>query len=241
METLTNVKGIIFDYGGTIDTRGDHWSWIIYKAYQSVGLEISLDAFRSIYVEGERALAREHIVQAGDNFHQVMLLKAQAELDALKQMGVTAGIEADTARRIADYCYDYARGCVDAVRPTLELLSKNYPMVLVSNFYGNIDAVLRDFDLRQYFNGIIESAVVGVRKPDSRIFAMGVTALDLPADQVLVVGDSLRKDILPARSLGCMTAWIKGRGWTDDEDSATDPAQIPNLQALPQLLGLNEE
>lgn len=240
MTDLKGIKGIIFDYGGTIDTRGDHWSWIIYKAWQSAGIEISLDAFRQIYVEGERALAREHIVQAGDNFHQVMVLKAKAEIDALRQMGVTAGVTEDTAGEIADYCYDYAKGCIDAIRPTLDLLARNYPMVLVSNFYGNIDAVLRDFGLRQYFKGIIESAVVGVRKPDARIFAMGVTALDLPADEVLVVGDSLKKDILPARSLGCETAWIKGRGWTDDEDSATDPAEIPNLQALPKLLGLDQ-
>jgi len=105
-------------------------------------------------------------------------------------------------------------------------------MVLVSNFYGNVDEVLRDFDLRRYFTGVIESAVVGVRKPDPRIFQLGVVALGLPANEVLVVGDSLRKDILPARSLGCRTAWIKGRGWTPDEDAATDPALISNLAAL---------
>lgn len=46
-------------------------------------------------------------------------------------------------------------------------------MVLVSNFYGNVDAVLRGMDIRQYFAGIIESAVVGIRKPDARIYALG--------------------------------------------------------------------
>ena len=105
-------------------------------------------------------------------------------------------------------------------------------MVLVSNFYGNVDEVLRDFDIRRYFVGVIESAVVGVRKPDPRIFQLGVVALGMAPDEVLVVGDSLRKDILPARSLRCHTAWIKGRGWTPDEDTATDPAQIPSLAAL---------
>ena len=105
-------------------------------------------------------------------------------------------------------------------------------MVLVSNFYGNVEAVLSDFDLRRYFQAIIESAVVGVRKPDPRIFQLGVDALGLKPSQVLVIGDSLRKDILPARSIGCRTAWIKGKGWTADEDAATDPAEIKKLSEV---------
>ena len=130
----------------------------------------------------------------------------------------------------------HAASSVNAARPVLEKLSARYPMVLVSNFYGNVEEVLRDFNIRQYFNGIIESAVVGVRKPDARIFMLGVVALGLEPEQVLVVGDSLRKDILPARSIGCQTAWIKGRGWTPEEDAAEDSALIPALASLPELL-----
>jgi putative hydrolase of the HAD superfamily len=90
--------------------------------------------------------------------------------------------------------------------------------------------------IRQYFRGVIESAVVGVRKPDARIFSLGVIALGLEAESVLVVGDSLRKDIEPARSIGCQTAWIKGKGWTAEEDAATDPSQIESLNDLLQIL-----
>ena len=77
---------------------------------------------------------------------------------------------------------------------------------------------------------------MGVRKPDPAIFMLGVVALGLEPRQVLVVGDSLRKDILPARSIGCHTAWIKGRGWDQAEDDAQDPAQIPSLAALTTAL-----
>ncbi len=47
-----------------------------------------------------------------------------------------------------------------------------------------------------------------------------------------MVGDSLRKDILPAESLGCRVAWIKGKGWTPDEDAATHPSVIKKLSDL---------
>lgn len=229
---LAGIRGIIFDYGGTIDSHGDHWSHIIREGWHAAGLDVDEQVFRDCYVFAERELARVRHILPGDNFHVLLDKKMRIEMEELRRHEVT-GFDLDSAARCAaQYCYDAARAAVDEARPVLAELAGHYPMVLVSNFYGNVDEVLRDFDLRRYFTGVIESAVVGVRKPDPRIFQLGVVALGLPANEVLVVGDSLRKDILPARSLGCRTAWIKGRGWTPDEDAATDPALISNLAAL---------
>jgi len=230
---LQGIRGIIFDYGGTLDTRGDHWSHIIRMGWREAGIIVDDDVFRDCYVYAERALARQRIILPGDNFHVLLLKKINIELRHLGETAPldTAGIDSKAAR-IADFCYDYARQCVSEARPVLSELAHRYPMVLVSNFYGNVDEVLRDFNLRDFFNGIIESSVVGIRKPDPRIFSLGVVALGTTPPDTLVVGDSLRKDILPARSLGCRTAWIKGRGWTPDEDLASDPALIPALSAL---------
>lgn len=234
---VAKVKGIIFDYGGTIDTRGDHWSHVIAEGWRKAGLDVDEATFRDCYVFAERALARERIILPGDNFGVLMRKKMDIEMHHLMSKGLITNDAAEHAAKIAaEFCYDYARRCVCEARPVLEALSQRYPMVLVSNFYGNVDEVLRDFDIRRFFVGVIESAVVGVRKPDARIFALGVTVLDLPAENVLVVGDSLRKDILPARSLGCATAWIKGRGWDAAEDAAEDDARISGLQALTGLL-----
>ena len=232
------IRGIIFDYGGTLDTRGDHWSHILRQGWEHAGLDVDLPTFRDCYVYAERELARVRHILPGDDFHTLLLKKARLELQELERRGGPIDISQidNAAAAIAKYCDDYARTCIEEARPTLQALAARYPMVLVSNFYGNVDAVLRAFDLRKYFQGVIESAVVGVRKPDPRIFMLGVVALGLETRQVLVVGDSLRKDILPARSIGCHTAWIKGRGWTADEDMATDPALIPDLATLTATL-----
>ena len=53
------IKGIIFDYGGTLDSRGVHWSEVLWNGYQQAGVPIDKETFRNAYVEGERALARE--------------------------------------------------------------------------------------------------------------------------------------------------------------------------------------
>lgn len=227
------VKGIIFDYGGTIDSRGDHWSEVIWDAYRKAGVPVDKATFREAYVEIERELARTRHILPHHTFRDLMDIKMRLELKWLADNG---HINADSVDRLAEQtarlCYEAARSSVEEARPVLEALAAKFPMVLVSNFYGNVEAVLTDFDLRRYFGHIVESAVVGVRKPDPAIFALGVDALGLRPDEALVVGDSYRKDILPARSLGCHTAWLKGKGWTEAEDAQTDRAQIPTLASL---------
>ena len=108
--------------------------------------------------------------------------------------------------------------------------------MLVSNFYGNISRVLDDFGIGKYFKEVIESAVVEIRKPDPRIFEKGVEALGLSPEEVLVVGDSYKKDILPAQEAGCRTLWLKGRGWTAEEDAVIHPGIIGSLDDILGLL-----
>lgn len=231
------IKGIIFDYGGTIDSRGVHWSEVIWDGYHNAGVAVDKDTFREAYVYAERELARVRHILPNDNFYDLLLKKMRIELQWLADKGHISAADAERfAEPVARYCYEAARSSIEEARPVLESLAASYPMVLVSNFYGNVDSVVRDFDLRKYFKGIIESAVVGIRKPDPTIFRLGVVALGLEPEEVLVVGDSLRKDILPARSLGCRTAWLKGKGWTAEEDAATDPAAIARLAEVEKML-----
>ena len=56
-----------------------------------------------------------------------------------------------------------------------------------------------------------------------------VEALGLNPEEVIVIGDSYKKDIVPAETIGCKVAWIKGKGWTADEDAVTHPCIISQL------------
>ena len=75
-----------------------------------------------------------------------------------------------------------------------------------------------------------------MRKPDPKIFSLGVEDLGLKPEEVLVVGDSYRKDIEPAIKLGCKAIWIKGKGWTAEEDAQTFPNTITDIRQLETLL-----
>lgn len=230
------IKGIIFDYGGTLDSRGVHWSEVLWQGYQLAGVPIDKETFRTAYVEGERALARERIILPQDNFHTLLLKKVALEISYLPEQP-DAVTRDKWINEIAAHCDKAARSCIDEARPMLEWLHERYPMMLVSNFYGNIDEVLRDYGIRHLFKGIIESAVVGVRKPNPTLFRLGVDALELEPHEVLVVGDSLRKDIEPAEKLGCHVLWLKGKGWTADEDQQTHPHTITSVTQVTDWVG----
>lgn len=250
IEYCKGVKGLIFDYGGTIDSEGDHWSEVILRGWQTVLSDsINRELFREAYVEGERAMARERIIMPDDDFRMTLLKKIRVELkwyvdhsqtitdpDQIDVVGRITSDPEGIAKAIADDCDRRARYCVDEAKEVLECLRKRYPMVLVSNFYGNVNSVLNSYGVDHYFNEVVESAVVGVRKPDPKIFELGVKALGMNPGEVLVIGDTYKKDILPSLAIGCKAIWIKGKGWTDSDDAQDYPYIIKNLHDLEDCL-----
>lgn len=235
------IKGIIFDYGGTIDSRGIHWSEIIYDGWEACGVAADKETFREAYVYAERELARVRHILPEHTFGDLMRIKVTVELQWLAQNRGFAPQEIENkAEAIADYCDAWARQCVAAAEPVLRNLAREYPMVLVSNFYGNIESVLKEYGILDCFRQIIESSVVGVRKPDPQIFRLGVEALGLSPEETVVVGDSITKDIIPAQSIGCRTIWLEGVGWEGDMPEVPEgTTTIRSLNQLETLLLLN--
>ena len=77
------IKAIIFDYGGTLDSRGDHWSEVIYRAYRAEMPHIARDDFRHAYVMAERALDGTGIISPTDTFLDVMIKKITLQFSHL--------------------------------------------------------------------------------------------------------------------------------------------------------------
>lgn len=240
MIDINKVQGIIFDYGATIDSNGIHWAEVLWKAYEEEKVPVTKQQFRDAYVYGERYLALHPVIEPTDNFRRVLEAKTKLQINWLIKEEFLCENEKSSAYFIAisNHCYNFVLDVLKKARPILAKLSAKYPLVLVSNFYGNVETVIDDFGLRLYFNDIIESAVVGVRKPDPAIFSLGVQALGLNAENIVVVGDSHRKDIEPARSIGCQTIWIKGPGWGDEDENATADCIITDFSELEEIFGL---
>ena len=78
------IKGIIFDYGGTIDSNGMHWAEVIWMAYQAEEVPVSKEIFRNAYVHGERTLGKNPIVKPHHTFLDMLRLKTDIQIEWLK-------------------------------------------------------------------------------------------------------------------------------------------------------------
>lgn len=118
-------------------------------------------------------------------------------------------------RFLADAEASFARN-----RALLGALAARYRLGIVSNFYGNLEAVCRGAGLAPYFAVMVDSRCVGAEKPDPAIFHAALKPLGALPETTLFVGDSLARDREGARRMGMDFIWI-----------ATPEAQVAEARA----------
>jgi len=82
------------------------------------------------------------------------------------------------------------------------LRARGLAIGIVSNTDGRLDGRLREIGIRDHFDFVIDSVVVGVSKPDRRIFDLALREVSLAAHEVVFVGDYYVVDVLGARDAG---------------------------------------
>ena len=88
---------------------------------------------------------------------------------------------------------------------------------VVSNSDGRVEHALEAAGLRCYFDVVIDSALVGVEKPDPRIFQAALDQLGVEPDEALYVGDLYQVDVVGARAAG-IEAVLLGEGQEGDPE-----------------------
>jgi FMN phosphatase YigB (HAD superfamily) len=93
----------------------------------------------------------------------------------------------------------------------LKTLATRRPLGLVSNIWGPKGPWLRYFTeagILDLFQTLVWSSDSRSIKPSPRLFRQALAALGVPARDAIFVGDSLSRDIEPAKTLGMTTVWI---------------------------------
>lgn len=201
------VKALFFDFGGTIDSPALHWMKIYLKVYgEKLGLNLTADNFRDAYVHTEREMERLQLAKVTDGLLETQRYKTHLQFAKLCELGViedTAYNRNELAEEAARLVTDFSTAYVLGNKPVLEKLAEHYPLHIVSNYYGNLKKQVEDAGMLHLFGSITDSTLVGLRKPDPAIWQLGFDNAGFKPDEVVVIGDSAKNDILPALSLGC--------------------------------------
>jgi putative hydrolase of the HAD superfamily len=102
---------------------------------------------------------------------------------------------------------------------------------------ANVQRLIDQAGLRAYFDPILVSAAVGLRKPNPQIFALVLSAWGLPPAECVMVGDTLGADILGAQLAGLRHVWLTAHA--DHPANQAHRGQIvPEMEvaSLPELL-----
>lgn len=113
-------------------------------------------------------------------------------------------------------------GAAEALR---SLQAAGYRLAVVSNAAGTMEAELADHEICSVTGGaaaevsvVVDSAVVGVEKPDPRIFGFALDALGVPAARCAYVGDTVYFDVDGARAAGLLPVHLDPYDHCDDDD-----------------------
>lgn len=92
---------------------------------------------------------------------------------------------------------------IPGVKDALEILKhRGIRLAVVSNSNGMIEEIISDLHIRDYFNQIFDSHVVGFEKPDHRLFRHALEILNSDPKRTLHIGDLYHVDVLGAWSAG---------------------------------------
>lgn len=195
-------KAILFDFGGTLDANGIHWLERVFPLYAQAGVQAPREEFLPAFYEADDTLPMRHNLRAL-GLEATLRLQIEGTLQNLGR-GPSAA-RAIAARFASDSRAEFRRN-----RPLLEYLKGRYRLGIVSNFYGNLESILKGEGLLELFDVVVDSGLVGVTKPDPRIFREALESLGVDAANALMVGDSLGRDMRGAEGLGMPHAWLVG-------------------------------
>jgi putative hydrolase of the HAD superfamily len=229
------INAVFFDFGGTLDTDGIHWSEKFWDVYKNFNIKINKQDYENAYVEAEKTLG------GGDKFKNklfkdILSMQISSQFEVLRRKNIINNNENSLLDEMIHYCYDDVRKSMNHSREMLKNLSEQYTLGIISNFYGNLKHVCKEFEIINYLTFFIDSEVVGIRKPDTGIYKLAVNSMHTNPEQVVMIGDDYERDIAPAKSVGYKTVWLKGRSW---HEHATDNSKadyiINSIREIPCL------
>jgi len=221
------TRALLFDFGGTLDAEGVPWKERFYRFSREEGLDVPESEFDPAFYGATDTLEGTIPRDAG--------LRNTVERVA-DGLAVRLRREPALLRRIGARFLDDAMRQLGSSAALLSRLRERYRIGIVSNFYGNLQAVLDEAGLSPSVGVAVDSTVLGCKKPDPRIFQAALDALEATPAEAVFIGDSFRRDMTGARAMGMRHVWLRpespiGAG----EPCCPDDVVIARLAQLPEL------
>jgi putative hydrolase of the HAD superfamily len=211
------IKAVIFDLDNTL---------IDFMKMKKLSCEAAMDAMISAGLKIERKKGMKILFQLyhehGLEYQKIFQVFLKQVLGRIDYGIMASGIVA--YRRVKEgLLYPYSN-----VVPALNELKKKYKIAILSDA-PRIQAWTRlaAMNIQDKFDIVVTFDDTKTRKPDRKPFLYVLKKLHLKPEECLMVGDSLKKDITPAKKLGFKTAFAK-YGMNTIEKTNVKPDYVMN-------------
>jgi HAD superfamily hydrolase (TIGR01549 family) len=96
-------------------------------------------------------------------------------------------------------------------------LAPHYRLGIIANQPGEVEAVMAERGLLDYFEIRAISDTLNLHKPNPEFYRWAIREAGVEPHETLMIGDRIDNDVRPAKSVGMRTAWLRlgheARGW----------------------------
>jgi putative hydrolase of the HAD superfamily len=226
------VKGIGFDLFGTLVLQ-ERFSFeqcigALYTSLLTSGFPLEKETFVQAYRQVNRLLMDQATAEGRETHNRLWVA------GALQALGHAVEPEDARVEQAVEVYFDpFIQSCqlIPGTSEMLESLAGRYRLGLVSNFThaAAVEQILARVGIERFFDEILISARLGIRKPHPAVFAELTKRLALAPAEIVFVGDELQADIVGAQKAGMRTVWMAYR------------QKLERPSPLGQFLGMSEE
>ncbi|MCZ6602566.1 MAG: HAD family hydrolase [Planctomycetota bacterium] len=229
---MTAIRWVFLDVGGPIldeTLLQEHWGRIFREAAGAEGAPCDEELYRRLSAEGI-------VAYAGSTTEYIAWRLADGDLDRHRRIQKRFW---ENLRAMSDS--DYRRlnpiqsGAAEAIRE----LSSDYRLGIIANQPARVEGLLREYGVWDHFQVKGISEVIGLFKPEVRLYQAILEKAGASAAESVMIGDRIDNDIVPARLLGMKSVQLKvGR---HAEQRPRIPGEIPHriisrMEDLPEAI-----
>lgn len=230
---IDNIKAIFFDADNTIVNHKECEKEALLYLFNKIGKE-----YKEEYQEIFRPLDRKLWDSVAHNLNTIP--KSDIPEYRFKEFFKQINVEYNDYKKANKFFQDGLANAVSLIENAYDIIkylyNKDYKLYIVTNGLVKLQKPrITNSKISKYISDIIVSEEVNSSKPNPEIFIVLLNRINLKSNEVIMIGDSLEKDIKGAENANIKAIWYNPDNKTNN--TGIKPYyQIANLIELKEIL-----
>ncbi|APZ45079.1 noncanonical pyrimidine nucleotidase, YjjG family [Polaribacter reichenbachii] len=202
MKTIdrNKIKHIFFDLDHTLWDFEKNSELALQKVFKKQNISLNLDTFLEVYkpinLEFWRLFRSDKVTKSELRYGRLKKTFDALNYTISDDVIDTIGIEYIEFLPHFNYLFD-------GTFEILDYLKDKYKLHIITNGFQEVQLKkMESSKIIHYFDAIITSESVGVKKPNSEVFTYSLNLANAKSENSLMIGDSVEADILGALNVG---------------------------------------